>query len=380
MKLLSLYVEVILKLCQGVLNYTEFIDLCEPFLENNQDIFNVLKQITFSKMMNRRHYSLINKPLSELDLTSNTFLYLETVRVCHSYSELPDDFPIPICSGRDVKLGKILNDKYISIPNGSEDDKTNSLKKNHYEENIFKFEDQRFEIDMMIETCKSAIESLNNLMESIDSRPNMKIEEQLSSTQIKLIRRIYKELGDQIVENMNSKPKKTIPVLITRFKKKIEDTLNQKIDLDKSIKLSFDRYYTKSFDYRSFKFKNFEKKNTNAKAFIKEIKTKKKEKSTTSNINILKGGNENCEFYSTMPLKSLKEIFNNRIKDTEDDILLINVDLNNVVMKKKLPEFRIIFENKEILKITIYMIFYFLVFSNNYQDHSVFLFNFLENS
>ncbi len=322
-------------------------------------------------MMNRRHYSLINKPLSELDLTSMSMIILETVRICQSYSELPDEFPIPICSGRNEKLSLILNDKYISIPNGSEDDKTNSLKKNHYEENIFKFEDQRFEIDMMIETCKSAIESLNKLLETIDSKPNFKIEEELSSTQIRLIRRIYKELGDQILENMRSKPKKTIPVLITRFRKKIEDTMNQKIDLEKTIKMSFDRYYAKSFDYRSFKFKNFEKKNTNAKAFIKEIKAKKKEKNTTTNINILKGGNENCEFYSTMPLKSLKEILNQKNKEQDDDILLQNVDLTNTVMRKKLPEFRIIFENKEVLRITIYLVFYYLVFSNNFQDHSV---------
>ena len=225
---------------------------------------------------------------------------------------------------------------------------------------------------MMIETCKSVMESLKKLLENLDTKPNLKIEEQLSSNQFRLIRRIYKELGDQIIENMNSKPKKTIPVLITRFKKKIEDTLSQKLDLDKSIKLSFDRYYTKSFDYRSFKFKNFEKKNTNAKAFIKEIKSKKKEKITSTNINLLKGGNENCEFYSTMPLKSLKDILNNRKDCLDDDILLINADITNPNLKKKLPEFRIIFENKEVLRITIYMIFYFLVFSNHYQDHSVF--------
>ena len=205
--------------------------------------------------------------------------------------------------------------------------------------------------------------------------PKFKIEEQLSSTHIRLIRRIYKELGDQIIENLNSKPLKTIPVLVTRFKKKIEETLNQKIDLDKSIKLSFDKLYTKSLDHKSFKFKNFEKKNTNAKAFIKEIKLKKKEKFISSNINVLKGGNENCEFYSSIPLKNIKDILNSRIKDSDDDILLLNVDLGNPIIKNKLPELRIIFENKEVLRITIYIIFYFLVFSNNYQDHSVIMFN-----
>jgi hypothetical protein len=55
---------------KGVLNYYEFINFIEPLINNNNEYFEYLKQITYSKLMNRRHTSLINKPLSELDLTS----------------------------------------------------------------------------------------------------------------------------------------------------------------------------------------------------------------------------------------------------------------------------------------------------------------------
>lgn len=62
-KLLHLYTE-------GVLNHSEFMLMTEGYFSNNPDLYEYLKTLTYSKMMNRRFYSIINKPLSELDLTS----------------------------------------------------------------------------------------------------------------------------------------------------------------------------------------------------------------------------------------------------------------------------------------------------------------------
>ena len=66
--------EIVIKLLhlynEGVLSHAEFVEMCEPFFGSNLDLFDYLRTITYSKMMNRRHFSLINKPLAELDLTS----------------------------------------------------------------------------------------------------------------------------------------------------------------------------------------------------------------------------------------------------------------------------------------------------------------------
>ena len=37
------------------------------------------------------------------------------------------------------------------------------MKKNHYEENLFRFEDQRYEIDIVLENFKFVVNSLEKL-------------------------------------------------------------------------------------------------------------------------------------------------------------------------------------------------------------------------
>ena len=119
------------------------------------------------------------------------------------------------------------------------------------------------------------------------------------------------------------KPVGVIDILTERFHKRIEEFKKKKEEEEKTIKSHFDRIYAKSFDYRSFKFKNFDKKNNNAKAFLREIANRKKDKLTTTNINVLKGGNDNSEFFTTLNLKYIKEkiyknkrfIFSNSFKE-----------------------------------------------------------------
>lgn len=66
-KLLHLYNE-------GVLNHSEFCELCEPYLKGKLDLYNLIKQITLSKQINRKSYSYMSRPLSEIDFSSNSFL------------------------------------------------------------------------------------------------------------------------------------------------------------------------------------------------------------------------------------------------------------------------------------------------------------------
>ena len=84
----------------------------------------------------------------------------------------------------------------------------------------------------------------------------------------RLIQKMFKDISAQIFENIYKKPKKIIPWIVGMFNKKIDSLQTNKLDLEKNIKLAFDRSYIKSFDYRSFRFKTFEKKNTNIKGNI----------------------------------------------------------------------------------------------------------------
>ena len=158
------------------------------------------------------------------------------------------------------------------------------------------------------------------------------------------------------MEKLIDKTEGTINIIVKRFNQRIEEAKKKKEEEEKTIKSHFDRIYAKSFDYRSFKFKNFDKKNNNAKAFLKEIANRKKDKLTTTNINVLKGGNDNSEFFTTLNLKYIKENILKKTKDLSSLILLGNIDVNSI--RKKLPEIKIIFENLEILKFTISIIYY----------------------
>jgi paired amphipathic helix protein Sin3a len=172
------------------------------------------------------------------------------------------------------------------------------MKKNHYEENLFRFEDQRYEIDIVLENFKFVVDSLENLKQKLE---NEKIEQlnleqlthEIGKNNVTFITRFYQTYSNKIIQSLLSHPKKTIDIILNRFNKRIEDKQNQKEETEKNNKSSFDRFYSKSFDYRSFKFKNFDKKNNNARAFLKEIVNKKKDKLTTSNSNVLKGGTDN---------------------------------------------------------------------------------------
>ena len=283
-------------------------------------------------------------------------------RKISGYYELPKEYPFLISSGRTDFENEIFNDRLITIPTGSEDDK-NPMKKNHYEESLFAFEDKRYEIDMQIEIFQYAIEQLTKFNDKIKNG-NIKlgdlneeiVEREIGKNVKRLIIRYYREYGPKVIDGLINDPNKIINVVIKRFNNRIEEAKKQKEEEEKTIKSHFDRIYVKSFDYRSFKFKNFDKRNNNSKAFLREIINRKKDKMTTTNINVLKGGNDNSEFFTTLNLKYLKENILKKTKDLSSLILLENIDVNS--NRKKLPEIKIIFENLEILKFTISIIYY----------------------
>lgn len=55
---------------------------------------------------------------------------------------IPEEYPITICSGKD-KLGReLLNERYVSIPSGSEHFSFKHMRKNVFEDSLFKAEDE----------------------------------------------------------------------------------------------------------------------------------------------------------------------------------------------------------------------------------------------
>jgi len=61
-----------------------------------------------------------------------------------SYVHYPPGLPQLTCSGRDPLAREVLNDAWVSIISGSEDYSFKLMRKNQYEEALFRCEDDRW--------------------------------------------------------------------------------------------------------------------------------------------------------------------------------------------------------------------------------------------
>lgn len=128
-----------------------------------QELFDEFKMILNARgasdsVQNDLWYSM---PLSEIDFSQ--------CRKCTpSYRALPKDYPKPPCTERSPSEEAVLNDTWVSVPVGSEENYSfKHMRRNQYEEALFKCEDERFEIDMVIDSNTATIRVLEPLAEEI---------------------------------------------------------------------------------------------------------------------------------------------------------------------------------------------------------------------
>ena len=219
-KILFLYVE-------GIISQHEFGVLVTPYFDNSnhKEFLEYFISLTNSKILNRRQHAVFDRPMCEIDFSKT--------RKISGYYELPKEYPILISSGRTDFENSIFNDRLITIPTGSEDDK-NPMKKNHYEENLFAFEDKRYEIDMQIEIFQYAIYRLSKFKEKYQNG-KIKREElceelfqkELGKNVNRLIMRYYRDYTPFLSKLINN-PEGVIDILLQRFHKRIEDEKRKK--------------------------------------------------------------------------------------------------------------------------------------------------------
>lgn len=96
-------------------------------------------------------------PVSELDLTN---CKVSTP----SYRSVPEEYHESDASGRSDAEREMLNDEWVSVPTGSEDDFAfKNMRKNQYEEVLFRCEDEQYEVDRLIDCNASAVRRLQQL-------------------------------------------------------------------------------------------------------------------------------------------------------------------------------------------------------------------------
>lgn len=276
-------------------NWREFLKCLELY---SQEVLRREEMLSLIKNLFGRHTDLVEEfdsllcshgvqkspkeiwpfiPLAETDLS-------QCRRATPSYRALPASYPIPPCSYRSKLEKAVCNDSWVSVPTGSEDFSFKNMRKNQYEEALFKCEDERFEIDMVIDANASTIVVMEPLAREIEVLKSKEdgAEDKLWSyvvdkgtfrvTHLNAISRIYGDAGTQILDLLRKYPAGAIPVILKRLKQKDEEWRRARQDLNKQWKEVNEKNYHKSLDHSSFYFKQKDKKQTSLKVLVQEAK------------------------------------------------------------------------------------------------------------
>ncbi|CAN6340946.1 unnamed protein product [Urochloa humidicola] len=209
------------------------------------------------------------KPISELDLSN-------CERCTPSYRLLPKNYPLPSAGNLTTIGAEVLNDLWVSVTSGSEDYSFKHMRKNQYEESLFRCEDDRFELDMLLESVNAAIRRVEELIEKMDKslKPDssIHIDEHLTSLNMRCIERLYGDHGLDVMDVLRKNADVALPVILTRLKQKQEEWSRCQSDFNKVWAEIYAKNYHKSLDHRSFYFKQQDSKNLNARVLLAEIK------------------------------------------------------------------------------------------------------------
>eukprot|EP00882_Tetradesmus_deserticola_P011207 GHRQ01011856.1.p1 GENE.GHRQ01011856.1~~GHRQ01011856.1.p1 ORF type:complete len:534 (+),score=277.95 GHRQ01011856.1:129-1730(+) len=216
---------------------------------------------------------MLSKPISEVAAEFNP-----DDRCTPSYVRVPGSYPKVKSSGKTAIGEEVLNDSWVSIISGSEDYSFKLMRKNQYEEALFRCEDDRFELDMCIETNASTLRKLRPLRDlfagmSPEDRALWRLPEgELGAIHFRAVERIYGDQGPQIVELLKKNPTVAIPVIIVRLEQKEAEWYRVRGDMNKLWRKVFEQNYHKSLDHRSFYFKQSDKKGLMPKAMLQEVR------------------------------------------------------------------------------------------------------------
>ncbi|XP_020097203.1 paired amphipathic helix protein Sin3-like 4 [Ananas comosus] len=217
----------------------------------------------------KEKYNLF-KPISELDFSN-------CQRCTPSYRLLPKNYSMPPASHRTDLGASVLNDIWVSVTSGSEDFSFKHMRKNQYEESLFRCEDDRFELDMLLESVNVTTKRVEELIEKMhdnSAKPEspIRVEDHFNSLNIRCIERLYGDHGLDVMDILRKNSAVALPVILTRLKQKQEEWSKCRSDFNKVWAEIYAKNYHKSLDHRSFYFKQQDAKNLSTKALLAEIK------------------------------------------------------------------------------------------------------------
>ncbi|XP_026123713.1 paired amphipathic helix protein Sin3a isoform X1 [Carassius auratus] len=264
---------------QEVISRAELVQLVLPFLGKFPELFTWFKN--FLGYRECAHIESFPKERATEGIAMEID-YASCKRLGSSYRALPKSFQQPRCTGRTPLCKEVLNDTWVSFPSWSEDSTFVSSKKTQYEEHIYRCEDERFELDVVLETNLATI----RVLEAVQKRlSRMTAEEQAKfrldntiggSSEVihrKAIQRIYGDKAPDIIDGLKTNPAVSVPIVLKRLKTKEEEWREAQRGFNKIWREQNEKYYLKSLDHQGINFKQNDTKVFRSKMLLNEIET-----------------------------------------------------------------------------------------------------------
>ena len=284
---------------QELLSKNEMLSFVEQLLgKRSAELFEEFKRIltaagSLTGSAPSAEDSWYSVPLSDID-------FFRCRQCTPSYRALPRDYPAPPCSERSTEEAKVLNNVWVSLPKGSEESYTfRHMRRNHYEEMLFRCEDERFEIDQVIDSNAATLSRLEPIAEEIAQLAEDEVmPSEYSSTgkatgdcgmgglryQYTLdpkilgvihrnaIARLYGDSGQEMLELIVKNPTSAIPVVVARLRQKGREWKVVREKLNRHWKELAEANYFKSLDHRSLTWRTIDKRATSTRTLLAEIK------------------------------------------------------------------------------------------------------------
>uniref|UniRef100_A0A8C9TBX8 SIN3 transcription regulator family member A n=1 Tax=Scleropages formosus TaxID=113540 RepID=A0A8C9TBX8_SCLFO len=264
---------------EEVISRAELVQLVLPFLGKFPELFTWFKN--FLGYRESSHIESFPKERATEGIAMEID-YASCKRLGSSYRALPKSYQQPKCTGRTPLCKEVLNDTWVSFPSWSEDSTFVSSKKTQYEEHIYRCEDERFELDVVLETNLATIRVLEAVQKrlsrmSAEEQARFRLDSSLGgSSEVihrKAIHRIYGDKAPDIIDGLKKNPAVSVPIVLKRLKIKEEEWREAQRGFNKIWREQNEKYYLKSLDHQGINFKQNDTKVLRSKNLLNEIET-----------------------------------------------------------------------------------------------------------
>uniref|UniRef100_A0A8C5RMC5 SIN3 transcription regulator family member A n=1 Tax=Laticauda laticaudata TaxID=8630 RepID=A0A8C5RMC5_LATLA len=264
---------------QEVISRAELVQLVSPFLGKFPELFTWFKN--FLGYKESSHLESFPKERATEGIAMEID-YATCKRLGSSYRALPKSYQQPKCTGRTPLCKEVLNDTWVSFPSWSEDSTFVSSKKTQYEEHIYRCEDERFELDVVLETNLATIRVLETIQKklsrlSAEEQAKFRLDNTLGgSSEVihrKALQRIYADKAADIIDGLRKNPAVAVPIVLKRLKMKEEEWREAQRGFNKVWREQNEKYYLKSLDHQGINFKQNDTKVLRSKSLLSEIET-----------------------------------------------------------------------------------------------------------